>query len=64
MAFPKITRKDRKRAKIAHLKSQKQQNVTRLVTPHTNLFDEIYSKQTANVQVKCAGIYDSVFCKG
>lgn len=60
-----MNRKQRRAAKVAHKKSLKTHNVTRVVTEEKeNLFDKVYRKMTEDVPVKCQGIYESVFCKG
>jgi hypothetical protein len=59
-----MNRRERREKKLAHEKRVKEQGMVTRVVTQTNLFDEIYSKLTSGVKVKCQSIYDNVFCKG
>lgn len=64
-----MNRRERRDRKIAHQRAVRAQHkggsdvATLINNPHWNLFDEVYSKVSSGVKVKCQGIYESVFCK-
>lgn len=66
-----MNRRDRRRAKVARKKLLLRSNIVENKgsanrceqSEHRTLFDKVFNKKSGGVVIKCAGIYNSVFCK-